>query len=142
MSNKIETRTDTDRLTFVYSKFRTNLDDLVNLEIRLLNDDVPTMDEVRTAIDKVMDEQSTPKGVKNGRCNVMSADLEMLANLHQFGGMLAYTVMQHNPITHKNEEVESTFNESRANYLVNGSTWTRWIVKRMVHFRGFADAPK
>lgn len=70
MSNKIETRTDTDRLTFIYSKFRTNLDDLVNLETRLLNDDVPTMDEVRSAIDKVMDEQLTPKGVKNGRCNV------------------------------------------------------------------------
>lgn len=125
MSNKTETRTDTDRLTFVYSKFQTNLDELVELETRLINDYVPTIDEVRNAIDKVM-----------------SADLEMLANLHQFGGMLAYTVMQHNPITHKNEEVESTFNESRANYLVNGSTWTRWIVKRMVHFRGFADAPK
>lgn len=125
MSNKTETRTDTDRLTFVYSKFQTSLDELVELETRLINDYVPTIDEVRNAIDKVM-----------------SADLEMLANLHQFGGMLAYTVMQHNPITHKNEEVESTFNESRANYLVNGSTWTRWIVKRMVHFRGFADAPK
>lgn len=125
MSNKIETRTDTDRPTFIHSKFQTNLDELVELETRLIKDYVPTIDEVRNAIDKVM-----------------SADLEMLANLHQFGGMLAYTVMQHNPITHKNEEVESTFNESRANYLVNGSTWTRWIVKRMVHFRGFADAPK
>lgn len=125
MSNKTETRTDTDRPTFIHSKFQTNLDELVELETRLIKDYVPTIDEVRNAIDKVM-----------------SADLEMLANLHQFGGMLAYTVMQHNPITHKNEEVESTFNESRANYLVNGSTWTRWIVKRMVHFRGFADAPK
>ncbi|MEN9489624.1 MAG: hypothetical protein RJA63_73 [Pseudomonadota bacterium] len=72
----------------------------------------------------------------------MSADLEILARLHKFGGMIAYTVMQHNPMTHQNEEVESTFSESRANDLVNGSTWVRWIVERMVHFRGFADAPK
>lgn len=69
MSTKIETRTDTDRLAFIYSKFETSLDYLLNLEIRMLNKDFPTMDEVRTAIDKVMDEQNTPKGLKNGRCN-------------------------------------------------------------------------
>ena len=72
----------------------------------------------------------------------MSADLEMLAKLHQFGGMVAYTVMQHNPMTHQNEEVESTFSESHANDLAGRSTWARWVVERMVHFRGFADAEK
>lgn len=72
----------------------------------------------------------------------MSADIEMLAKLHSFGGMIAYTVMQHNPMTHANEEVESTFSESRANELAGQSTWTRWVVERMVHFRGFADAQR
>lgn len=72
----------------------------------------------------------------------MSADIEMLANLHKFGGMIAYTVMQHNPVTHKNEEVESTFSESHADELARQSTLARWVVERMVHFRGFADAEK
>ncbi len=42
---------DAERLAYVYSGQKTGSNALVNIELRLINDDVPTIDEVRLAID-------------------------------------------------------------------------------------------
>ena len=44
-------RVDAERLAYVYSRHRTDSNALVELELRILNDDYPTMEEVRAAID-------------------------------------------------------------------------------------------
>ena len=44
-------KADAERLVFAYGRTRTESNALVELEIRMLNDDYPTMEEVRSAID-------------------------------------------------------------------------------------------
>jgi chromosome segregation ATPase len=46
-----ELRADAERLAFLYSGVRTLSSALIDIELILLNGDVPTIDEVRAAID-------------------------------------------------------------------------------------------
>ena len=44
-------KADSDRLAYVYSGAKTDSNALVEIELRLINGDVPTIEEVRIAID-------------------------------------------------------------------------------------------
>ena len=61
-------------------------------------------------------------------------DEDVMRNLYRFGGLMAHTVMRHDRITHMNVEIETTFNEDRANALASAADG--WVVQRVVHFRG------
>lgn len=52
-----ELEADARRLAFAYSGQKTDSNALVELELRFLNGDIPTLDEVRAAIDRAQGEQ-------------------------------------------------------------------------------------
>jgi hypothetical protein len=51
---RIQLEQDSARLAYLYSGKDTTSDALIKLELRMINDDIPTMGEVREAIDAAM----------------------------------------------------------------------------------------
>lgn len=66
------------------------------------------------------------------------AETYAIAELMQFGAVTAYAVMQRNQTTGQNEEVEVTYRRDRAKYLVEQSTFGRWIMPRHLTREGFS----